>query len=57
MQKFIIWHIFCVNTLPATKVSLITDAIYFGSLREKIYGDHPEFPAPLLVERLLGRWL
>jgi hypothetical protein len=22
----------CVNTLPATKVTLITDGIYFGSL-------------------------
>jgi hypothetical protein len=25
----------CVNTLPATKVSLITNVIYFGSLRFK----------------------
>jgi hypothetical protein len=34
IQKVILWHS-CVNTLLATKFTLITDGIYFGSLRVK----------------------
>jgi hypothetical protein len=30
----------CVNTLPATKVTLVTDAILFGKLRVNVSGSY-----------------
>jgi hypothetical protein len=36
MQKNILSHL-CVNTLTATKVTLITNGIYFGSLRVNLF--------------------
>jgi hypothetical protein len=38
MQKIFLFSQLCVNTLPATKITLITDGISFGSLRVKTQG-------------------
>jgi hypothetical protein len=42
MQKVFPVSQLCVNTLPATKITLITDGIEFGTLRVKADVFHPE---------------